>query len=119
METRCSTGALFMDDVPQLLLELACEAKRHPPGSPNRQRALNELVKKIQDSHLLGHPQQGQWPPALYNNFYDEGLQKTYIDICQKIDKYKPEHPVMAWVNFTFKNRFKEVVKEWSNNNKI
>ena len=115
METRCSTGALLMDDVPQLLLELACEAKRHPPGSPNRQRALNELVNKVLQSNLLGHPQKGLWPPDVYAYLYHEAIQKTCLCICQQIDRYNPEHPVMAWVNFTLKNRLIETVREFNN----
>jgi len=102
-----------MEDVPQLLLELTLEAQRHPPRSPNRQRALNKLVNQILKSNLLGHPQKGQWPPDTYEDLYREALQKTCLEICQKIEHYKPEHPVMAWVNFTLKNRFIEAVKDF------
>jgi DNA-directed RNA polymerase specialized sigma24 family protein len=117
MNTRCSTGALIMDDVPQLLLELACNAKQHPPGSHNRRIALNKLINQIfkLNPNLLGYPQIGKYPPNLYEDFRKEALQKTCLYICQQIDHYNPEHPFMAWFNFTLKNRFKEVVSEWNN----
>ncbi|OCQ95629.1 hypothetical protein BCD67_10435 [Oscillatoriales cyanobacterium USR001] len=109
-----------MDDVAQLLLELACNAKQHPPGSHNRRIALNKLVNQIfkLNSRLLGYPQKGQYPPNLYEDFRKEALQKTCLYICQQIDNYNPEHPFMAWFNFTLNNRFKEVVREWNNKKK-
>jgi hypothetical protein len=66
-------------------------------------------------SHHLSHPQRGSWPPSLYEDLYNEALQKTLIEICQKIDKYNPEHPVMAWVNYLLKKRFSDVVKKYLN----
>ncbi len=120
MNTRCSTGALIMDNVPHLLLELACQAKQHPPGSHNRRIALNKLVNQIfkLNPNLLGYPPKSQCPPHLYEDSRNEALQKTCLYVCQQIDNYNPEHPFMAWFNFTLKNRFKEVVNEWSNKKK-
>jgi DNA-directed RNA polymerase specialized sigma24 family protein len=40
-------------------------------------------------------------------------MQKTLLEICQKIDNYKPEHTVMAWVNYLLKKRFSDVVKKY------
>jgi hypothetical protein len=70
---------------------------------------------KILQSDRLTHPQRGSWPPSLYEDLYNEALQKTLIEICQRIDKYNPEHPVMAWVNYLLKKRFSDVVKKYRN----
>ncbi|HAJ61545.1 MAG TPA: hypothetical protein DCP31_21720 [Cyanobacteria bacterium UBA8543] len=35
------------------------------------------------------------------------------LEICQKIDRYNPERPVMAWVNYLLGMRFCDVVKQW------
>ncbi len=81
-------------------------------GSPERQQRLNQLVNQILGSGKLGHPQAAVWPPHIYTDLYNEALQKTLIDICQTIDQYRPEHPVMAWVNFRLQRQFLEVVKD-------
>lgn len=95
------------------LQKLAVEAMQYPDQGPQRQRILNKLVKKIWHSNSLGHPQRGLWSPDLYEDLYNEALQKTLLEICQKIDRYNPEYPVMAWVNFLLSKRFQDVVKQW------
>jgi DNA-directed RNA polymerase specialized sigma24 family protein len=96
----------------ELLQQLAKEAQQHPPLSSQRQLALSKLVNEILRSHQLVRPQKGRWQPNLYEDFYNEALQKTMLEVCQKIDNYNSSHPVMAWVNFLFKNYFIKVVKE-------
>jgi len=100
------------EDFNKLLQQLAQEAQQHPPLSSQRQLALSKLVHEILRSRQLVRPQKGRWTPDLYENFYNEALQKTLLDICQKIDNYNSTHPVMAWVNFLFKNYFINVVNE-------
>ncbi len=104
------------DELDEQLQQLAIEAKQHPPLSPQRQLALNRLVNKILQADSLSHPQSGLWPPSLYEDLYSEALQKTLLEICQKIDRYNPEHPVMAWVNYLLGKRFQDVVKAWYSN---
>ncbi|HAA31688.1 MAG TPA: hypothetical protein DCE56_33305 [Cyanobacteria bacterium UBA8553] len=103
----------YPENFDEQLQQLAIEAKQHPPMSPQRQLALNRLVNKILQSESLSHPQRGQWPPSLYEDLYNEALQKTLLEICQKIDRYNPERPVMAWVNYLLGMRFCDVVKQW------
>ncbi len=102
------------EDIHHKLQQLALEAQRYPPRDRDRRKALENLVKEIRKSRLLGHPQQGQWPPDLYEELYREALQKTYLEICLNINNYRPEHPVMAWVNFILNCRFMEVIKEYN-----
>jgi DNA-directed RNA polymerase specialized sigma24 family protein len=100
------------EDFNKLLQQLAQEAQQHPPLSSQRQLALSKLVHEILRSRQLVRPQKGRWTSDLYENFYNEALQKTLLDVCQKIDNYNSTHPVMAWVNFLFKNYFINVVNE-------
>lgn len=108
------------EDFNKLLQQLAQEAQQHPPLSSQRQLALNKLVNQIlrsqsvrpAQSHQLVRPQKGRWQPNLYDDFYNEALQKTLLQICQKIDKYNSTHPVMAWVNFLLNKHFIKVVND-------
>ncbi|MBW4468321.1 MAG: hypothetical protein KME07_23075 [Pegethrix bostrychoides GSE-TBD4-15B] len=96
--------------------ELAAQVAKlqaYPARSPERQQLLNHLVGGILQSGRLGHPQQSAYPPSLYRDLYNEALQKTLIEICQKIEQYNPAHPVMAWVNFRLNYQFIEVVKDY------
>lgn len=98
------------EDFERSLQQLAEEAQRYPPQSSKRQLALNKLVNQILSSNRLVRPQKGLWATNLYEDFYNEALQKTLLIICQKIDNYNPKHPVMAWTNFIIKNQFISVV---------
>ncbi|MBW4688148.1 MAG: hypothetical protein KME40_24415 [Komarekiella atlantica HA4396-MV6] len=106
-------NALSGDDFDQLLQQLAEEAQQHPPQSPQRQRALQRLVSEILQSNRLHHPQRDSWLLNLYEDLYNEALQKTLLEICQKVDYYNSEHQVMAWVNFILRNRFIDVVNDY------
>ena len=97
----------------QLLQQLAVEAQQHLPQSYQRQLALTRLVNTILQSEQLSHPQKGAWLPNLYKDFYNEALQKTLLEICQKIDNYNQEHPVMAWINFHLRIKFINVVNDY------
>ncbi len=97
----------------QVLQELAQAAQRYPAQSPARQRLLNNLVAQVMQSQQLGHPQKGAWPPQLYEDLYNEALQRTLLEICQKIDSYNPQHAVMAWVNFLLSRYFIRVLNDY------
>jgi hypothetical protein len=112
MEDECLERTPSGGDFDERLQQLAREAKQQPPLSHQRQLLLNRLVNKILQSDRLSHPQRGSWPPSLYEDLYNEAMQKTLLEICQKIDNYNPEHPVMAWVNYLLKKRFSDVVKK-------
>jgi hypothetical protein len=96
----------------RVLQELAQEAQQHPAQSPARQKILSNLVAQIMQSQQLGHPQKGAWPPQLYEDLYNEALQRTLLEICQKIENYNPQHAVMAWVNFLLSKYFIRVLND-------
>ena len=100
------------EDFERELQHLALEAQQHPPSSSQRQLALSELISKIWRSPNLARPQQQLWSPNLYEDLYNEALQKTMLKTCQKIDNYNPEYAVMAWVNFRLSKQFNSVVSD-------
>ncbi|KAM3113978.1 hypothetical protein [Phormidesmis sp. 146-33] len=106
-------GASPNDDLDQRLQQQAKEAQQHPSKSSQRQIALNRLVNEILKSGRLGHPQRHLWSASLYEDLYNEALQKTLIETCQKIDSYNPDHPVLAWVNFRLNFQFIDVVNDY------
>ena len=101
------------DDLNRSLLQLVQEARQYPLQSERRKLALNRLIEKILSSGKLGHPQREAWPANLYEDLYNEALQKTLLKICQTIDNYHGEHPVLAWVNFHLNKQFVDVVKDY------
>lgn len=101
----------------QELQQLINEAKQYPSDSENaidrakRRKALNKLINAIRYSGKLS--KQPQWIGiSNYEDYYNEALQLTFIEICQKITKYNPEYPVMGWVNKIVSRRLYDVVKK-------
>jgi DNA-directed RNA polymerase specialized sigma24 family protein len=47
-----------------------------------------------------------------HEDYYNEALQQTFLEICQKIEQYHPQYPVMAWVNQIFNWRFYDLVRK-------
>jgi len=97
----------------QQLKELTLKAQGYPCLSKERQIVLNKLVNGILSSPNIGHPQINSWNPNLYKDFYNDALQQTLLMICQKIDNYNPQYPLMAWVNFHLNNQFCRVVGKY------
>lgn len=108
----------FDDRDPQELEEtrlkkLAIAAQKAPPKSTQRQLAISQLIDDIWRSPKLGHPQQGIWSAGFYTDIYHEALQKTLLEVCQKIELYNPQYPVMAWINFRLNKQFINVVNDY------
>jgi hypothetical protein len=87
------------------LKHLALVAKQHPARSPQRQRALTELIGQIGRSRRLARPYAGQFH-GMYEEIYAEARQRLFLYLCEQIDRYNPEHDVMQWANFLLKQRF-------------
>ena len=100
------------------LRELALEAQQHPAQSRQRNRALTKLIEVVGRCHRLVRPYRESWPPLIYEDLYNEAYGKTLEYICQNIDNYYPEKPVMAWVNQILKFRFSDVVDRHMNEKK-
>lgn len=105
------------DALNQELQQLVNEANRYPADSQNptdrakRRIALNRLINAIRGSGKLS--KQAQWMESPnYEDYYHEALQITFVEICQKIEQYNPEYPLMAWVNIIFSRRISDVAKK-------
>jgi hypothetical protein len=73
-----------------------------------RRIALNKFVNAVVNSGRLS--KQTQWLGlANYEDYHNEALQLTFMEICNKIDEYNPQYPVMAWVNKIFRWRIIDV----------
>jgi hypothetical protein len=108
-KSNCSSDS----SVEQRLRQQVQQIQQYPPLSPERQLLLNQLMNDICKSDQLAHPQKSSWPANLYADLYNEALQRTLLNICQKIDSYNPEHPVMAWVNFRLNCEFINVINDY------
>ncbi|MEG4804659.1 hypothetical protein QUB63_28170 [Microcoleus sp. ARI1-B5] len=98
------------DEIDLQLRQLALEAQQHPAQSRQRNRALTKLIEVVGRCHRLVRPYRAGLQGLIYQDLYNEALVKTIEYICQNIDNYYPEKPVMAWVNKILKWRFSEVV---------
>lgn len=102
------------DPIDQQLQALVLEAQRHLPQSSARRRALTQLVMAIEQSGRLDRLRKyaQSYSASAFEDLYHEAKQKMYFYICQKIELYRQEHPVMAWVNSTLNYKFLEAIKE-------
>ena len=91
--------------IDEQLKQLAVEAQRHPPKTPQRQRALARLISAICQSRRLVRPYQGQFY-GFYEDIYAEAKQRLFLHICEEIDRYNPELAVLQWANFLMRKRF-------------
>ena len=91
-------------DENQLLQQLVVQAKSHLDRTVQRRIALTKLISKIRQSPSLKKPNNNLGIPN-YIDVYNEVLNEVCMEICHTIDNYKPEYPVMAWVNNKIKFR--------------
>ena len=105
-------NSLSDKDYDEQLKRLAIEAQENPPLSSRRQLMLSMLVNKVWHSPSIARPQEHSWSPDLYEDLYNEAWQKTMLEICQNIDRYNCQHPVMAWINFYLNKQFIKVVSD-------
>jgi len=100
------------DEIDRQLQQLVREAQNYTEGSIQRRLALNKLITAIQRSGKLS--QQTRWRDLPnYEDFYNEALQQTLIEVCQNVNDYNPDYAVMAWVNQRFKWRFSDLVNKY------
>ncbi|MGB3650055.1 MAG: sigma-70 family RNA polymerase sigma factor [Rivularia sp. (in: cyanobacteria)] len=102
------------DHLNRQLQELVEEIKQYSANDDSaiirvkRRIALNKFVKAIVNSGRLSKQTQWLGLPN-YEDYHNEALQLTLMEICSKIDEYNPQYPVMAWVNKIFHWRFIDV----------
>lgn len=103
------------DEIDLQLKQLALEAQQHPAGSKERQIALTKLIDQIYRHKRLTRPYIDPRLSHLYEDIYSEARLKIVEHICQNIDTYDAQKPVMAWVNQFFNFRFKDVRDRYTN----
>jgi DNA-directed RNA polymerase specialized sigma24 family protein len=103
----------------EMLRQLALEAQQHPPGSQERQIALTKLIDQIYRHNTLTRPQIDDSLRHLYEDIYSEARLKIVEHICQNIDIYDSQKPVMAWVNHFFNFRFRDVCDRYRRETRI
>lgn len=103
------------DEIDLQLKQLALEAQQHPPRSQERQIALTKLIDQIYRHNRLTRPYIDPRLSHLYEDIYSEARLKIVEHICQNIDTYDSQKPVMAWVNQFFNFRFKDVRDRYMN----
>lgn len=115
MSSRCSTTQPDDDDqLDQRLQLLVIEAQEQPTDSLRRKKTLATLFKEIHQARTLWRNQTRYW--YLENSFYEdlrqEALQQVSLEFFKRIDNYNPQKPVMAWINHTLQQRFKDILHE-------
>lgn len=100
------------------LKQLALEAQRHPPRSPQRQHALAQLIEAIRRSGRLARPHRSKFSPPFYDLLYEEAVNQTLTYVCRKIDNYDPERGTaqkfMNWVNFRLDRQIIECRRDFN-----
>ncbi|NEO90917.1 MAG: hypothetical protein F6K56_11955 [Moorea sp. SIO3G5] len=77
------------------LQQLALEAQRHQPHTPERFYALTELLNAIKLSGKLCH--RGQFSPEVY----DDAVNRTLYFVYQNLNHYnRAKGKFIAWVNY-------------------
>ncbi len=105
------------DHLNRQLQELVEEIKQYSANDDSaiirvkRRIALNKFVNAVVNSGRLSKQTQWLGLPN-YEDYHNEALQLTLMEICSKIDEYNPQYPVMAWVNKIFHWRFIDVVNK-------
>lgn len=108
------------DEIDLQLRQLALEAQQHPAGSQKRQIALTKLIDQIYRHNRLTRPRiDDDNLRHLYEDIYSEARLKIVEHICQNIDIYDSQKPVMPWVNHIFNFRFRDVCARYRRETRI
>ncbi|MEM6755484.1 MAG: sigma-70 family RNA polymerase sigma factor [Cyanobacteria bacterium P01_C01_bin.38] len=101
----------------QRLQELVEEIKQYSTDDDSamirvkRRIALNKFVNAVVNSGRVRRQTKWLRLPN-YEDYHNEALQLTLMEICSKIEEYNPEYPVIAWVNKIFQWRFIDIVNK-------
>ncbi|MBF2065393.1 MAG: sigma-70 family RNA polymerase sigma factor [Calothrix sp. C42_A2020_038] len=82
------------------LRRLVEEACGHPPGSPQRQRLLTQIIRLVAGK---------LWKEN--SSYYQDGLQQTWLYFCRNIcEGYDPDRgTVITWLNVYLKHRLQDL----------
>ncbi|MDY7014160.1 MAG: hypothetical protein SVX43_11290 [Cyanobacteriota bacterium] len=103
-----------MCELNEKLRQLALEAREYPLKSARRQKVMSKLFREIKESGQICYPAPSSKALSgrLYQECCDVALQQILKYIYEKIELYKPEKEVLAWVNYLLKTRFIEAERE-------
>ncbi|MBP0017770.1 MAG: sigma-70 family RNA polymerase sigma factor [Cyanobacteria bacterium SBLK] len=102
-----------MSELDERLRSLALEAQKHPSGSRMRRKAVECLLRTLQNSRKLCRPSVPTHLMGLYSEIYTIAKQNLFCYIFRKIDTYNPDKgEVLQWANFLLKRRFPEAIGE-------
>lgn len=117
-DTRIEVTKPIMDNALNQQLQLLVEEIKQYSANDcsttirvRRRIALNKFVNAVVNSGRLCKQTQWSGLPN-YEDYHNEALQLTLMEICKKIDEYNPQYPVMVWVNKIFHWRFIDVVNK-------
>lgn len=95
------TNQVDIDELDEQLRQLVAETGKHPLGSLNRQRGLNQIIQMIQQSGKLwrnGDP-----------DYYEDALQQTWLYFCRNLCNYDSQKgSVITWLNAYLKYRLQD-----------
>lgn len=94
------------DEIDGQLERLAMAAKEHKPKTLERQKALSNLHRAIEQFQIVGRPRSQDFPREVYDQIYTEAKQDLMLCIFREIDKYNPTRGTLRqWVNFLMNKR--------------
>lgn len=93
-----------MDELNLYLQSLIQEACNHPPTSPQRSKAINRLLRVLQNSKLTGNRENDIYEEALYKTMFN--LSKT---VCEKYDPHRGSF--LTWFNICLRNQYRDELR--------
>ncbi|MBD2344138.1 RNA polymerase sigma factor [Anabaena subtropica] len=93
-----------MDELNLYLQSLIQEACSHPPTSPQRSKAINSLLRVLQNSKPTGNSRDGIYEEALYKTMFN--LSKT---VCEKYDPHRGSF--LTWFNICLRNQYRDELR--------
>ncbi len=89
----------FLNQLAIAVRKIPSEKKDHPLSKAQR-NALDILITAIKYSGKLARPHRSTFPASLYQDIYQEAINRTLLYVWQNIDKYDGNKgSVMAWIN--------------------
>lgn len=102
------------------LRHLAIEVQRLAPKSPQRLRALTELIQDIEKPYITNRLK-GRLRKkycllsyGTYEDLFHEALQETLVAISHNIDRYDSQKSFIKWMSVILRNKFVDGSKKYS-----
>jgi DNA-directed RNA polymerase specialized sigma24 family protein len=93
-----------MDELNLYLQSLIQEACSHPPTSPQRSKAINRLLRVLQNSKVIQNRGDDIYEEALYKTMFN--LSKT---VCEKYDPHRGSF--LGWFKVCLRNQYRDELR--------